>query len=788
MTVAVGTAVARDELALARVLAAGLGRAHPDWRLTVLLLDGDPAGLDDEPFETVGMDKLGVPDLGLLQTVASSSHALAAAVRPVLLSRLLEAADVAIWLDSTVRVVDRLDALAGGESDLVVVPLQPQRGRTSGLGIRAPFESGAVAVSDPAAARWWTQLIGEQARREGSSFDPVAGDSIGALLAVVDRVEVVRDAGLCAGWWTLTAGERLAGEPTAVGGDPLRAINLAGFDPHKPHWLSSEDPEGAARVSDSPALAALLDGHANDLLAAGWQPPGRWAYSELPNGLPLDDDMRDLFALAQRRGAELESPFTPAGCDAFMDWIGGESTIGSGVSWYLERVHRRRFDLRVAFPDLAGGDASGLAAWMETQGHVEEPVLAELLRRRVAPPLASAEVDRDIALANEAPVRIVGYLGEGLGLGEAARSYARALRAAGVTLDSVSVPVPLSRSLDTGGGNWSRNSVEWAVAAGGGEAEPSIEIVCMNPPELLRAQRAGVVSSARGRRIGVWAWELATLPADWVEALPLVDEVWAYSDYVAAALRPHLSVPVEVMPLTVDVPSLPAPTPDAAPFTFLFVFDLLSSVERKNPLGLIDAYKAAFGPDDGTRLLIKTSNGENVPEQLERVRVAALGRGDIEVVDAFLTPAERDSLIAGCDCYVSLHRAEGFGLTIAEAMAAARPTIATGFSGNLDFMDDDCAYLVDWSPAEVQAGSQIYPAGARWAEPDVEHAASLMRAVRTDPEAAAQRGLRGRERIATQLSPAAVGERARVRIEGGATLANGARRGIKARLSRRVRG
>ena len=791
MTVAVGTAVARDELAFARVLAASLGRVHPDWRLTVLLLDGDPAELRDELFDAVGLDALDVPDLALLQTVAGSPRVFAAALRPALLAHLLVPAGVVIWLDPTVCVLGRLDSLSGAareESGVVVVPLQSRMGRTAGLGVRGPFESGAIAVANYAALRAWSRLIAEQAEREGSAFDPVAGDSLGALTAAVDRPEVVRDAGLCAGWWTLAAGGRLTERPLAVDGDPLRAFNLAGFDPRKPHWLSSEDPGGAVRVSESPALAELLAGHARDLLTAGWRPSGPWDCSVLPSGLPLDDDMRDLFALAHQRGAMLASPFTTSGCEAFLDWVGGESPIGAGVSWYLERVHRRRADLQVSFPDLAGGDASGLAAWMEGHGHVEEPVLAELLHRRGAPRSAAAVAPTPRPApptAGDAPVRIVGYLGEGLGLGEAARSYARALRAADVDLDTVSVPVPISRSSGETDRYWSRNSVEWSGAMGGGIA-PAVEIVCMNPPELIRAHRAGVVSAESGRRIGVWAWELATLPADWAAALPLVDEVWAYSDYVAGALRPHVSVPVEVVPLTVDVPAHPAIDPDGSPFTFLFVFDLLSSVQRKNPLGLIEAYKAAFGPGDGARLVIKTSNGDNAPKQLERVRVAALGRTDIEVLDAFLAPAERDALIAGCDCYVSLHRAEGFGLTIAEAMAAARPTIATGFSGNLDFMDDDCAYLVDWSPAEVETGSSIYPAGARWAEPDLEHAVSLMRAVRAEPAAAAERGRRGRERIAKQLSPAAVGERARVRIETMTRPRGGG--GIKARIGRRVRG
>jgi hypothetical protein len=129
-------------------------------------------------------------------------------------------------------------------------------------------------------------------------------------------------------------------------------------------------------------------------------------------------------------------------------------------------------------------------------------------------------------------------------------------------------------------------------------------------------------------------------------------------------------------------------------FVFLFMFDFFSVCERKNPLGLIDAYRAAFGPDDGTVLVVKSINGARREHDLAAVRAAAQGRTDIFVRDEYLTPDRHAALLAACDAYVSLHRAEGLGLTMAEAMALGKPVIATGYSGNLDFMDDDVAFLV----------------------------------------------------------------------------------------------
>jgi glycosyltransferase involved in cell wall biosynthesis len=780
--------VAVHELALARVLAGDLERVHPDWRLTVLVLDGDR--VDGEPFETVAVAAVDPPDRALLEVVTRGPGTLAAALRPSLMAWLARRSGGPVaWLDPTVRLFEALDPLAGPARDgVALVPLHPRFEPARGLTARGPFESGIVAASDVAALEWWAGLVGEEARRSGERFDPLAGHALAALTAASDGVRIVRDRSLCAGWWTLAAGGRIDGSPPALDGERLRAFNAAGFDPARPHWLSTEAGAGAARISDSPALAALLAAHARETVDAGWEPDCEaWRYATLPGEVALDDDLRHLFALAAREGADLGDPFEAVGAAAFLDWIDGESPVGAGVSWYLERVHRRRADLQVAFPDLAGGDGARLVQWMETHGVREEPVLAKLIERR---PLSRRDevARRATAPSGTAGVRIVGYLGDGLGIGEAARSYARSLAAAGMDVETVEVPAPMERRAASGGGTANRRRVAWEGTPRRDAAAPGAEIVCVNPPELLRLHRAGMERPPGVHRIGVWAWELDTIPPDWEQAYPLVDEIWVYSEHVASALR-DAPVPVSVVPLSIDLGRLGSPaarSADASPFTFLFVFDLLSSVERKNPLGLIEAYHSAFAPGEGARLVLKTSNGDNRPEQLERIRVAALGRPDIEVIDEFLPVERRDALIAGCDCYVSLHRAEGFGLTIAEAMAAGRPAIATGWSGNLGFMTAETSHLVGWRPALVEAGSELYPAGARWAEPDLDEAAALMRQVRDDPEAARLLGEAGCRHVCELLAPAIVGARARDRLEEIARATPSRRPGrVRAALARR---
>src|SRR4029077_11471454 len=225
-------------------------------------------------------------------------------------------------------------------------------------------------------------------------------------------------------------------------------------------------------------------------------------------------------------------------------------------------------------------------------------------------------------------------------------------------------------------------------------------IVCMNPAETVRfAQSIGPGFFTGKYSIGVWFWEVSSVPPRLDEALQLLDEIWVASEYVASVLRPFADVPIEIMPLAVESPVVDEfhrrelGLPDG--YMFYFSFDFFSTIERKNPLGLIDAFCEAFAPGEGPILVIKSINGINELPKLELLRTRAARRPDVFIIDGFFTSERKHALMASCDCYVSLHRSEGFGLTMAEAMVLEKPIIATRFSGNLEFMNDSNSYLVD---------------------------------------------------------------------------------------------
>ncbi|MGQ9365932.1 glycosyltransferase [Azospirillum sp. A39] len=351
-----------------------------------------------------------------------------------------------------------------------------------------------------------------------------------------------------------------------------------------------------------------------------------------------------------------------------------------------------------------------------------------------------------------AGVTVLGHFESPVGLGVAGRGTLEALRAAGMPCTPLDLDAP---------------------SPPGGAHHP-VTVVHTNADFLLSARTwtAGPLAAAAtrdGAMIGCWAWESASsFPPPWVEAAAMFDEIWVPSRFTADALARRLPVPVAVVPHAVE-PADPALTrrdlglPETA-FVFAFAFDELSGFERKNPLGLVTAFRAAFPEDDGRAMLVikarTLSDGNR-----ERLRAAIGGRTSILLREGSESRDAALALLARCDAYVSLHRAEGFGLTIAEAMAFGRPVIATAYSGNLDFMAPGCAYPVPYRLVATRTDHGYYPAGTEWAEPDLDEAARLMRAVVRSPQAAAETGRRAAEHIRATLTAQAVGRVARERVE-----------------------
>ncbi|HEY7603386.1 MAG TPA: glycosyltransferase [Gaiellaceae bacterium] len=342
-------------------------------------------------------------------------------------------------------------------------------------------------------------------------------------------------------------------------------------------------------------------------------------------------------------------------------------------------------------------------------------------------------------------VNVVGYFHAELGVAEAARRLTVALDRAAIPYSTIVYRRTKSRQQHAFDGQQLNR------------APYDINLVCVNAKQFPRLrQDLGEAPFVNRYTIGVWFWELSTFPAKQFRSFDLVDEIWVASPFVRDALQPVTVKPVNIVPLPIIAPAVQPMSRGQLEmsdrFTFLCSFDFFSVFERKNPLAVVEAYTRAFEPEDGTTLYLKSINGAHDPSSLERLRLRIGGRPDIALHDGYVSAAERDALVAACDCYVSLHRSEGYGLTMAEAMALAKPVIATSYSGNLAFMTPDNSYLVPYTLVKVGHDRRPYPPGMEWADPDIDQAARLMRHVFENRREARCVGERGRNDVLTRYS------------------------------------
>jgi len=337
----------------------------------------------------------------------------------------------------------------------------------------------------------------------------------------------------------------------------------------------------------------------------------------------------------------------------------------------------------------------------------------------------------------QGPIKMVGYFSGSHGIAASARLGARAFEAIGVQVERVDVT---DAKLD-----WSGRLTAPQSA--------SAWIFHLNPPELLAALACLGPKQLLGPRYGYWAWELPRAPRRWLKDAALVDEVWAPSRYTADALA-GAAAPVRVVPhpLFMEDYAKVRPAPRRAAFQGVAIFDFNSSLARKNPQGAITAWVQAFGADPDCQLTLKTQNGAAHPQAL--AELTALAPPNVRLVDEVWPYADVQRLIAGADVLVSLHRAEGFGLTPAEAMALGTPVLATGWSGVMDFMDIDSAVLVPSTQVKVKDPQGIY-SGQSWAEPDLAAAARGLQQLRAEPALRKRLAKVGRQRVAERLSPQA---------------------------------
>ncbi|PVG83957.1 hypothetical protein DDE18_06670 [Nocardioides gansuensis] len=779
------TVAAAGQLAHASVLVESFWEHHPGAAVTILLLD--------EGTVPAGVDVLRVADLGIddhlldRMSTAYTADELRCALKTWLLDRLLDDGADVVFLEPETWVLQPLtDLPALLEAGIVLAPRLtaplPQDGKRpteQELLLWGTIDPGFVALRPGAAARdfvsWWQQRMATDCFDEPRSGFFLDGRMLDHAVHAFP-VHVHRDPGWDLVWWNMPTRplQRAADGTPTVEGRPLAFVRFPGYAPEAPYLISAEQPEPARlRLSEHAVLRALTKEYADRLRLAGHPPEATdSAPVSVRDGVELTAEVRRHVRhefVAQARGGGTGLMTGTEGSLDLLAWLmtAEREDDQFGLGRLLTPVYLRRPDLQQYYPQVWSGNIADFLDWCEMHGAEEHiPVaVARAIRDRLTSStttpgyLEVRDDDRTEARRRRTHgVEVTGFLRAELGLGGSARLAAEGLREAGVPVSTTTYTRTSSRQ----GTPWR----DWKPAEG--ERHDTL-LICTNADMTPTLLADAGDEYLRGRyRIALWFWELDDFPDQFRPALDMVDEIWASSDFNRQVLSAATDKPVVTIPHPVHAPA--RPTRMLAEFaddvyTFLFVFDFFSVLERKNPLALVEAFARAFPTPGEARLVIKSINAAMRPVERERLAYVVADRPDIVLIERYLSREELDALMWRADCYVSLHRSEGFGQTIAEMMAIGRPAIATAYSGNLDFMTPENSRLVDYTLVPVPPGCDPYPETSSWAEPDIDQAARAMRELKDDPELGRQLGERAASTIAEGFTTATQGQVAAARLQ-----------------------
>lgn len=468
------------------------------------------------------------------------------------------------------------------------------------------------------------------------------------------------------------------------------------------------------------ALAARFDGRE---LAAAALPPGPF---RLDLAVPAGSDAT--------AGHVLELKLGGVGGSNFLAWLGRVVPMGGLQPWRRQARNRR---LRIQRIEADG------------------EVLFDFANR--AAPWNSTFARRFLKLG----LNIAGFFRADLGIGESVRCMARAADAAGLATALVDLKLPC------------KNSLSDAAFAPRLQADNphAVNVFHVDPPGMRDLDHHHGAGFRRGKyNIGYWAWELPEFPDAWIHFSDYCDEVWAPSRFAAEAIAQKVPVPVLTMPHAI---SFARPAGDfrkkfglpADQYLFLFLYDLNSYSERKNPAAVIEAFRHSGLAGRGAALVIKVHNTAGNPADFERLRADAGALPGTTLITQTLTRREIYELEAACDCFVSLHRSEGFGLAVAECMYLGKPVIATDWSATAEFLNATNGCPVRAETVVLDRNHGPYAKGQTWASPDAADAAGWMQRLHADRALGARLGAAARATIERDFSPAAIGARYRRRLE-----------------------
>jgi len=617
-------------------------------------------------------------------------------------------------------------------------------------------------------------------------------------------------------------------EKATVNNKHLYFFHFSGFDPEREYLVSKHQNRFSLR-GNLKNLKPLFDIYKNLLFENGYKETKNlpYVFGMFDNGVRISDFIRRIyFYLSDSKKAEFKNPFSTKSIGSFYNWLisprKGKDNQIYYISNLLYEIYQSEPKLTNTFPDIFRKDRNRYIEWMKYQGRKEYGIDKEFLKPSEPTPtkdtvnglrftvkvagkkilnwiyysrllqenkfllrrvigdekfykirnlvtsvlwgfprgsrFENANPFSGRSINNKFGLNIAGHITAESGTGEAVRSNIKSAK-------RVKIPLVI-------------NNFEINVYRK--EDKTFKKFSFFNPYKFnlihVNSDQTDVFYKYTGPRyfqekynIGYWLWEQSTFPKEWLDRFKYFNEIWTASSFAVDSISKVSPIPVIRVPLSVEGNkekifnrkdfSLPEGT-----FIYLFIFDFLSVFERKNPLAIIEAFSKSFSEKDNALLLLKTVNSKYNAGAFQELN-SRITTANIRLFDGYLSKDRIDSLINISDCYVSLHRSEGFGYPLFEAMYSQKPVIATSYSGNMDVMNINNSFLVKYKIVELEKDYGPYKKGTTWADPDTDHAAELMRYVYENRNKAKAVGSRASLDVKSQLSHKTIGELIRGRLQ-----------------------
>lgn len=793
----------------------------------LLLLD-DPecqADTSNDPFIVVRPEDLGVPRLGGLNMLYNA-YEFSMSLRPHFLRYLQEkhGSEKLAFLDSDLYITGSLKAAEKllDTHSIVLTPsfLKPipddgyfpsdRDFLTAGI-----FNGGFFAcrrcdeTSD--ILTWMAERLEKYSyvRPEECMFGDQAW--LDMIPAVAPTMAVLRDSGYNVSHWNLH--ERMITEKNGIrmaGNDPLIFYHFSGFDPETTGIISRH--QNRFTLKDHPALEKLFEEYREKLLAHHYADirPLPYGFGHFKNGVTISPVIRRIFESVGGI-SRYEKPFD-VGPGTFFEWLTSPVTH-LGKKMNLQNVHieiwRLSIEAQSKFRRPTTVDLRDFCHWIcreraqelqldplftkDIQRHVPVvsaatmPMWKRVLRRRhtfgpyqwlcrAVKAVIGQQLYNDLKPRRD-PMYILklkvgfrpggGGVSNGLNIISSATGQtgiAEGMRGLIAALEKTTMPFTHIDSLATPGRQQQEHNRTLdfpydTTIVGGGLREIEQTLFSMNVP-----------ISARKHLIGYVPWELPRLPEAEAQFLDnTFNEIWTPSSFSTEAIGRSVKIPVVTMPHSIDISSASGKSrsdfglPENA-FMFLFAFDMHSRIERKNPEGLITSFVQSFGSQKDVILVISIKNSADFPREFKALSLMAKAHPNIYVHTDYLSRPDMLALLKCADCFVSLHRSEGFGLLIAESMALGVPVIATDYGGSTDFVNTSTGYPVPYDLVTLKKDAGPYTAGEMWAEPNVSAAADSMKHVVSNPADASAKAARASELMKTAYSKESIGARIQERL------------------------